>query len=120
MAITSLLFALINPANSRISGCVCAASAASTSAEGKALRCNRKAVARRIRAQCAARVEDLRRRSGITPGLAVIFMGDDPASHLYVGNKVKACASVGIKSQAYRYDRDVDTATVLAKIHELN
>jgi len=50
----------------------------------------------------------------------VILVGDDPASHLYVGNKVKACASVGIKSQAYRYGRDVDTVTVLAKIHELN
>jgi methylenetetrahydrofolate dehydrogenase (NADP+)/methenyltetrahydrofolate cyclohydrolase len=50
----------------------------------------------------------------------VILVGDDPASHLYVGNKVKACASVGIKSQAYRYGRGVDTVTVLAKIHELN
>jgi methylenetetrahydrofolate dehydrogenase (NADP+)/methenyltetrahydrofolate cyclohydrolase len=79
-----------------------------------------KSVAKRIRAECAERVEDLHRRSGITPGLAVILVGDDPASHLYVGNKVKACASVGIKSQAYRYGRDVDTATVLAKIHELN
>jgi methylenetetrahydrofolate dehydrogenase (NADP+)/methenyltetrahydrofolate cyclohydrolase len=79
-----------------------------------------KAVAKRIRAECAERVEDLRRKSGITPGLAVILVGDDPASHLYVGNKVKACASVGIKSQAYRYGRDVDAVTVLAKIHELN
>jgi methylenetetrahydrofolate dehydrogenase (NADP+)/methenyltetrahydrofolate cyclohydrolase len=79
-----------------------------------------KSVAKRIRAECSERVEDLRRRSGITPGLAVILVGDDPASHLYVGNKVEACASVGIKSQAYRYGRDVDTATVLAKIHELN
>lgn len=79
-----------------------------------------KAVAKRIRAECAERVEVLHRRSGITPGLAVILVGDDPASHLYVGNKVKACASVGIKSHAYRYSRDVDTATVLAKINELN
>lgn len=79
-----------------------------------------KALAKRIRGECAERVRDFQRRSGITPGLAVILVGDDPASQIYVGNKIKACQSVGIASQIFRYDRSVDTETILTKIHELN
>ncbi|MGC3989727.1 MAG: tetrahydrofolate dehydrogenase/cyclohydrolase catalytic domain-containing protein [Chthoniobacteraceae bacterium] len=79
-----------------------------------------KAVAKRIRAECAERVQELHRRSGLTPGLAVILVGDDPASQVYVGNKIRACEGVGIKSQTFRYGRDVDTETILAKIYELN
>ncbi len=79
-----------------------------------------KALARRIRGECAERVRDLQQNSGLTPGLAVIFVGDDPASQVYVGNKIKACESVGIASRTFRYNRDIDTETILAKIRELN
>jgi methylenetetrahydrofolate dehydrogenase (NADP+)/methenyltetrahydrofolate cyclohydrolase len=79
-----------------------------------------KALARRIRGECAERVQYLHRVSGVTPGLAVILVGDDPASQVYVGNKIKACESVGIASRTFRYDQNVDTETILAKIQELN
>lgn len=79
-----------------------------------------KALARRIREECAEGVQELQRRSGFVPGLAVILVGNDPASQVYVGNKVKACESVGIKSQTFRYGENVDTETILNKIYELN
>lgn len=79
-----------------------------------------KALAKRIRAECAEGVRELKQRSGLTPGLAVILVGDDPASQVYVGNKIKACESVGIRSQTFRYDADVATETIIGKIHELN
>ena len=50
-----------------------------------------KAVAQRIRSECAERVRLLKDRNGIAPGLAVVLVGDDPASRVYVNNKIKAC-----------------------------
>lgn len=79
-----------------------------------------KQLAKRIRGECAERVRELRGRCGVTPGLAVILVGDDPASQVYVRNKIKACESVGIKSRSFRYGNDADTETIVAKIHELN
>lgn len=54
------------------------------------------------------------------PHLAVILVGEDPASHLYVGMKEKACAKIGIKSTAIKYPADIDEKTILDKIVELN
>lgn len=54
------------------------------------------------------------------PGLAVVLVGDDPASDLYVGNKVRACERAGIVSQDYRLSHGSDEKSLLALIDELN
>jgi methylenetetrahydrofolate dehydrogenase (NADP+)/methenyltetrahydrofolate cyclohydrolase len=77
------------------------------------------AVARAIRAQWKQRADALKAR-GITPGLAVILAGDNPASQVYVRNKVKACGEMGLHSELHRFPPDVAEQTVLAKIAELN
>lgn len=77
------------------------------------------AVARDLRRDLAERVASLREQ-GVTPGLAVILVGADPASRVYVGKKVKACAEVGIESRRYEFAADVDPATVLQLIQDLN
>jgi methylenetetrahydrofolate dehydrogenase (NADP+)/methenyltetrahydrofolate cyclohydrolase len=70
--------------------------------------------------------EDVTRRTvalkarGITPGLAVVLVGDNPASQVYVRNKVKACADSGLHSVLERYDADMTEAALLARIHALN
>jgi methylenetetrahydrofolate dehydrogenase (NADP+)/methenyltetrahydrofolate cyclohydrolase len=78
------------------------------------------AVARKIRAQCRERIGQLRTRYGAVPGLAVIIVGDDPASRVYVRNKVRACSEVGIRSEVFDFPGTVDPALVIGKIHELN
>lgn len=77
-------------------------------------------VARAVRAECRARVDDLLRRTGVRPGLAVLNIGDNPASQLYIRNKIKACGEVGIKSVPYYFDRDCDPRRVIDTITQLN
>ena len=72
-----------------------------------------------IRADLEAEVDALKDR-GVTPGLAVVIVGDDPASHVYVRNKVKACAAVGIHSELYSLPAATPQAELLAKVHALN
>lgn len=57
---------------------------------------------------------------GITPGLAVLLIGDDPASAVYVGRKIKACAAVGIASFTERLPATISNAELLGRIVELN
>jgi len=70
--------------------------------------------------------EDVTRRTlalnarGVTPGLAVLLVGDNPASAVYVRNKVKACADSGLHSLLERYDADLTEAALLARIDALN
>lgn len=78
------------------------------------------AVARKIRAECRERVTRLKTLRGITAGLAVIIVGENPASKVYVRNKVRACEEAGIRSTVFGFPADVDTAAVVAKIDELN
>lgn len=59
-------------------------------------------------------------RSGIKPGLAVIIVGDNPASAIYVRNKVKACGAIGIYSEVHSFPGDTDQQVVLACIQSLN
>jgi methylenetetrahydrofolate dehydrogenase (NADP+)/methenyltetrahydrofolate cyclohydrolase len=77
------------------------------------------AVAREIRVDLRRRVEALAKQ-GMTPGLAVILVGDNAASAVYVRNKVRACAEVGIHSEVVRFDADVAEATLLDCIRQLN
>jgi methylenetetrahydrofolate dehydrogenase (NADP+)/methenyltetrahydrofolate cyclohydrolase len=77
------------------------------------------AVAKVIRAEWKQRVA-LLKEQGITPGLAVILVGDNPASQVYVRHKVRACGEMGLHSELHRFPADVSEQTVLAKIAELN
>jgi methylenetetrahydrofolate dehydrogenase (NADP+) / methenyltetrahydrofolate cyclohydrolase len=79
-----------------------------------------KAVAASIRAECRERVERIVAGGGPPPGLAVIVVGNNPASQVYVRNKIKACADVGIRSFRYDYPADVNPQAVIDRIEELN
>jgi methylenetetrahydrofolate dehydrogenase (NADP+) / methenyltetrahydrofolate cyclohydrolase len=78
------------------------------------------AIARAVRVEIAARAKILLHQHGIQPGLAVIMIGDNPASAVYVRNKVRACADVGIRSEVLRYPATVAEAEVLACLETLN
>jgi methylenetetrahydrofolate dehydrogenase (NADP+)/methenyltetrahydrofolate cyclohydrolase len=77
------------------------------------------ALAARVRGEIAARAAALGAR-GVQPGLAVILIGHDPASAVYVRNKVAACEKAGIRSLKLEYPADVAPAVVMAKLAELN
>lgn len=77
------------------------------------------AVAADIRRGLKIRVADLRGR-GVVPGLAVIIAGDNPASRLYVRNKIRACDEVGIKSFRFDFPQQARPDEVLALIETLN
>ena len=77
------------------------------------------ALAQELRAGFAARVAELKLR-GVMPGLAVVLVGEDAASQVYVRNKVNACAQVGMHSEKIVYPPTATQAEVLAKIAELN
>ena len=77
------------------------------------------AVARATRETLKSSAEALKVR-GILPGLAVIIVGDDPASRVYVRNKARACAEIGIHSEVHEYPRDAAPAAVLAHVAALN
>ncbi len=77
------------------------------------------ALARTLRAEVARRAADLAAR-GRPPGLAVILVGEDPASTVYVRNKVKDCEESGIRSMLDRMPADTAQATLLARIRALN
>ena len=78
-----------------------------------------KAIAQEVRVEWKVRADALKAR-GIMPGLAVIIVGEDAASKIYVGNKVKACAELGIFSEHIALPADTHEAMLLAKIAELN
>lgn len=78
-----------------------------------------KAVSARVRAEVAAETAELKKQ-GITPGLAVIIVGDDPASRVYVNNKKKACAEVGFVSEEFALPADTDQSELLALVKCLN
>ena len=78
-----------------------------------------KALAEELRQGFKARVEALTAK-GHKPGLVVILVGADPASEVYVRNKVNGCLAIGMHSEKITYDATVDQGTVLDKIAELN
>ncbi len=76
-------------------------------------------LSQRLRAEVGVRAAALAQR-GIRPGLAVILVGEDPASAVYVRNKVKACADHGLHSVLEKYDADFSEAALLARVAALN
>ena len=79
-----------------------------------------KAFAAELRAKIGREVAALKQSAGITPGLAVVLVGDDPASQVYVRNKGKSTVEAGMHSVEFRMADDVGQAEMLAKVEELN
>ena len=78
-----------------------------------------KDIAKTVREEWKVHVEELN-KSGITPGLAVIIVGDNPASRVYVNNKIKACKEVGLHSEVHEMPKDTSEKDLLEKIQDLN
>ena len=79
-----------------------------------------KIVSVKVRNEVKKETEELRENHGIVPGLAVILVGEDPASQVYVRNKEKACAEVGFYSEKYTLPADTTQAQLNALVDELN
>lgn len=79
-----------------------------------------KAFAAKVRGQVAEHVTTLKADHGITPGLAVVLVGEDPASQVYVRSKGKMTNEVGMKSVEHKLDEATSEADLLALIDELN
>jgi methylenetetrahydrofolate dehydrogenase (NADP+)/methenyltetrahydrofolate cyclohydrolase len=77
------------------------------------------ALSQKLRADVASRVLALKAK-GITPGLAVVLVGENPASQVYVRNKVKACEEAGLHSVLEKYEASMTEAALLARIEALN
>src|SRR5665647_1831349 len=77
------------------------------------------ALSTQLRADVSKRVQALKAR-GVTPGLAVILVGEDPASAVYVRNKVKACLDTGVRSVFEKYEASLTEAELLAHLATLN
>jgi methylenetetrahydrofolate dehydrogenase (NADP+) / methenyltetrahydrofolate cyclohydrolase len=78
------------------------------------------AVARAIRAEVSAGVAELKTRTGTTPRLAAVLVGDDPASQVYVRTKIAACGEVGIRSQEIRLPASATQEEVAGRVRRLN
>ena len=78
-----------------------------------------KALSEQLRKEVATRAAALKTK-GVTPGLAVILVGDNQASQVYVRNKVKACEDVGFHSVLEKYDASMTEAELLARVEALN
>ncbi|MEM0514297.1 bifunctional methylenetetrahydrofolate dehydrogenase/methenyltetrahydrofolate cyclohydrolase FolD [Pseudoalteromonas sp. YIC-827] len=79
-----------------------------------------KAIAKQVRAQVAARVAQRKEQGLRAPGLAVVLVGQDPASQVYVGSKRKACEEVGFVSKSYDLPGDTSEQQLLDLVDELN
>jgi methylenetetrahydrofolate dehydrogenase (NADP+) / methenyltetrahydrofolate cyclohydrolase len=79
-----------------------------------------KAVARKLRGEYAERVSRLKSEHGVQPGIAVILVGDNPASQVYVRNKVTACNEAGIHSELYQLPAATPEEKLMARIDSLN
>jgi methylenetetrahydrofolate dehydrogenase (NADP+)/methenyltetrahydrofolate cyclohydrolase len=79
-----------------------------------------KKIAQDIRNEVKAEGMRLKEETAITPGLAVILVGDDPASKVYLKHKENACRNAGFYSREFRLPQDSPETTLLATIHELN
>ncbi len=81
---------------------------------------NGKEIAAKMRADIAKEAEALKNEKGVTPGLAVVLVGEDPASKVYVGMKKKACAEAGFYSVEHKLAVETSEEELLTLIDELN
>ena len=73
-----------------------------------------------VKANVKKQTEELKEKFGVTPGLAVVIVGDDPASRVYVNNKKKACEAVGFISEEYALPAETTQEELLALVNKLN
>jgi methylenetetrahydrofolate dehydrogenase (NADP+)/methenyltetrahydrofolate cyclohydrolase len=78
-----------------------------------------KALSDSVKSEVAARVAELREQ-GVVPGLAVVLVGEDPASQVYVRNKAAACEKAGLHSRVIRLDAGITEEALLRQVRELN
>lgn len=78
-----------------------------------------KKVAQHVRSECKLLVDQMK-KLGVSPGLAVIIVGDDPASKVYVANKVNACREVGLDSKVYTFPANATDQQIESEILRLN
>lgn len=81
---------------------------------------NGKEIAAEIRSEIVKEIAEIKKKFHHAPGLAVILVGNDPASEVYVANKEKAAHAVGMNSLQYRLDKETTEAELIEKIQELN
>ena len=86
----------------------------------EAIRIDGKAFADKLRARVAEQVKELKASHGLTPGLAVVIVGDDPASHVYVRNKNKSTVEAGMKSFEHQLPAETSQKELLTLIDGLN
>src|ERR1700754_5094191 len=86
----------------------------------EAIRIDGKAFADKLRARIATQVRELKSLHGLTPGLAVVIVGDDPASHVYVRNKNKSTLEAGMKSFEHQLPAETSQKELLTLIDGLN
>ena len=79
-----------------------------------------KPIAEAVLAEAAEEVKRLQATSGITPGLAAVLVGEDPASQIYVRNKTRTCHEIGVFAQTFNRPADTSQAELLRLIDELN
>ena len=78
-----------------------------------------KSVAEKVLSECGQEIEDLK-KEGVTPGLAVVLVGSNPASKVYVGSKVRKCAELGLHSEKVELPEDATQQEVLDVVLKLN
>lgn len=81
---------------------------------------NGKQISADIRGEVAGDVKKMQKEHGLTPGLAVVLVGEDPASQVYVSNKEKACEEVGFNSFKYELSADTSEEELMKLVRELN
>jgi methylenetetrahydrofolate dehydrogenase (NADP+)/methenyltetrahydrofolate cyclohydrolase len=86
----------------------------------RALIIDGKAIAAKVRAEVAQAVKDIQARAGVTPGLALIRVGNDPASEVYVRGKAKACQETGMAGFEHILPEATPAAELLALVRKLN
>ena len=79
-----------------------------------------KIVSEKLRSELRDEIAEFKNKNGVTPGLAVVMVGNNPASAVYVRNKHKACLDVGIESYQIEFPEDITEEQLLSKIDELN
>ncbi len=79
-----------------------------------------KAVSVELKKELKEKVNQLQKKTGKVPGLAVILVGEDPASAVYVRNKERSCKEVGIASFPYRLEATTSEKEILSLVHSLN
>ena len=79
-----------------------------------------RAMAAEVREGVAGKVSVLKKKHGLTPGLAVVLVGENPASQVYVRNKGKATIAAGMKSYEHKYDAELSEEALLKLIDKLN